>query len=168
MRAGRIGVNFFFAIIRRTDGIGMKKLRQKTRLDLVRSRDIASQEELLENLVARKIEVSQSTLSRDIQELGLAKSGGVYTVIESEPVKTSDDTTVRRLLREFLLDVAVAQNLVVLKSGPGNASVISQAVDDAGWPEIVGSIAGENTVFVAVRNPKEAREIADRILAYLQ
>ena len=66
------------------------------------------------------------------------------------------------------MDVAVAQNLVVLKSGPGNASVVSQAIDDAGWPEIVGSIAGENTVFVAVRNAKEAREIADRILSYLQ
>ena len=145
----------------------MKKLRQKTILDLVRSREIASQEELLESLLARKIEVSQSTLSRDIQELGLAKSGGVYTVMGSQPAPASDET-IRRLLREFLLEVAVAQNLVVLKSGPGNASVISQAVDDAGWPEIVGSIAGENTVFVAVRNPKEAREIADRILAYLQ
>jgi transcriptional regulator of arginine metabolism len=145
----------------------MKKLRQKTILDLVRSREIASQEELLENLLARKIEVSQSTLSRDIQELGLAKSGGVYTVIGSQPAPASDET-IRRLLREFLLEVAVAQNLVVLKSGPGNASVVSQAIDDAGWPEIVGSIAGENTVFVAVRNPREAREIADRILTYLQ
>ena|SRR5688572_8080542 len=145
----------------------MKKLRQKTILDLVRNHEISSQEELLENLLARKIEVSQSTLSRDIQELGLAKSGGVYTVIESQPAPASDET-IRRLLREFLMDVAVAQNLVVLKSGPGNASVVSQAIDDAGWPEIVGSIAGENTVFVAVRNPKEAREIADRILSYLQ
>src|SRR5687767_63057 len=141
----------------------MKKLRQKAILDLVRANEITSQEELLENLLERKIEVSQSTLSRDIQELGLAKSGGVYTVIGTEPIRASDEA-IRRILREFLSDVALAQNIVVLKTGPGNASIVSQAVDDAGWTEVVGSLAGENTVFVAVHTVKEAREVADRIL----
>jgi transcriptional regulator of arginine metabolism len=145
----------------------MKKIRQKAILDLVRSQEVASQEELLEGLLARKIEVSQSTLSRDIQELGLAKSGGVYTVMGAEPPRSSDET-IRRILREFLTDVAVAQNLVVLKTGPGNASTLSQAIDDAGWEEIVGSLAGENTVFIAVRSDKESRRIADRIREYLK
>jgi transcriptional regulator of arginine metabolism len=145
----------------------MKKLRQKAILDLVRANEITSQEELLENLLERKIEVSQSTLSRDIQELGLAKSGGVYTVIGTEPIRASDEA-IRRILREFLSDVALAQNIVVLKTGPGNASIVSQAVDDAGWTEVVGSLAGENTVFVAVHTIKEAREVADRILEFLK
>ena len=145
----------------------MKKLRQKAILDLVRTNEITSQEELLENLLERKIEVSQSTLSRDIQELGLAKSGGVYTVIGTEPIRASDEA-IRRILRDFLSDVALAQNIVVLKTGPGNASVVSQAVDDAGWAEVVGSLAGENTVFVAVHTIKEAREVADRILEFLK
>ena len=145
----------------------MKKLRQRTILELVRAHDIASQEELLENLLARKIEVSQSTLSRDIQELGLAKSGGVYTVMGGEPVRASDDA-IRRILREFLSEVLVAQNLVVLKTGPGHASTVARAVDGAGWPEIVGSIAGDDTVFVAVRVIKESREVADRILELLK
>ena len=145
----------------------MKKLRQKAILDLVRTNEITSQEELLENLLERKIEVSQSTLSRDIQELGLAKSGGVYTVIGTEPIRASDEA-IRRILRDFLSDVALAQNIVVLKTGPGNASVVSQAVDDAGWAEVVGSLAGENTVFVAVHTVKEAKEVADRILEFLK
>ena len=144
----------------------MKKLRQKAIMDLVRSREISSQEELLENLLARKIDVSQSTLSRDIQELGLAKSGGVYTVGVEAP--RSSDEAIRRTLREFITEVAVAQNLVVLKSGPGHASTISRAIDESGWPEIVGSIAGDDTVFVALRNERDSRRVADRIREFLE
>jgi transcriptional regulator of arginine metabolism len=145
----------------------MKKLRHKAILDLVRSRPISSQEELLENLQARSIEVSQSTLSRDIQELRLAKAGGVYAVTGQEPPRGSDET-VRRILREFLAEVAVAQNIVVLKTGPANASIVSQAVDDAGWSEIVGSLAGEDTVFIATRSPKDSHKIEQRILDFLK
>src|SRR5215470_10385926 len=134
----------------------MKKLRQKTILDLVRGQQIASQEELLEGLRSRNIEVSQSTLSRDIQELGLAKTGGIYTVIDQESPRATEDA-VRRILREFLTDVVVAQNIVILKTGTGNASTVSQAVDDAGWQEIAGSLAGENTVFIATRSVRESR-----------
>jgi transcriptional regulator of arginine metabolism len=157
-----------FAIIRATlESSRMKKIRQKAILDLVRSQEVASQEELLEGLLARKIEVSQSTLSRDIQELGLAKSGGVYTVMGAEPPRTSDEA-IRRTIREFLIEVALAQNIVVLKSGPGHASTLSRAVDEAKWEEVVGSLAGDDTVFVAVRSEKESRRVADRIREYLK
>ena len=145
----------------------MKKIRQKAILDLVRDKDIASQEELLEGLLARKIDVSQSTLSRDIQELGLAKSGGYYTTMGSEPSRSSDDN-VRRTIREYLTDVGVAQNLVILKSGPGHASTISRAIDEARWEEVVGSLAGDDTVFVAVRTERESKRVADRIREYLK
>ena len=146
----------------------MKKIRQKAILDLVQSRDIASQEELLENLLARKIDVSQSTLSRDIQELGLGKSGGVYTVMGLDSAPPSSDESVRRILREFLSDVAVAQNIVVLKTGPAHASTVSRAIDNAGWPEVVGSIAGDDTVFVIVRTTKEGVDLKKRVLEFLQ
>jgi transcriptional regulator of arginine metabolism len=145
----------------------MKKLRQRAILDLIRTQEITSQEQLLEELLARKIDVSQSTLSRDIQELGLAKSGGHYTVVGAEPPRASDDV-IRRTLREFLTDVAVAQNLVVLKTGPGHASTVSRAVDDAGWEEIVGSLAGDDTIFVAARSVNESRRVAERIREYLK
>ena len=145
----------------------MKKVRQKAILELVRGGEVASQEQLLEGLHARNIDVSQSTLSRDIQELGLAKSAGVYSVIDTEPQRSSEET-IRRNLREFLNDVAVAQNIVVLKTGSGHASTVSQTIDEAGWQEIVGSLAGENTVFLAVRTGKEARMVADRVLELLK
>lgn len=145
----------------------MKKVRQKAILDLIRSQEITSQEQLLEELLARKIDVSQSTLSRDIQELGLAKTGGVYTVVGTEPPRTPDET-IRRNLREFLTDVTVAQNLVVLKTGIGHASTVARAVDDAGWEEIVGSLAGDDTVFLAARSVNESRRVADRIREFLK
>ena len=69
----------------------------------------------------------------------------------------------RRIIREFLVDVAVASNIVVVKTGPGHASTVSQAIDEAGWPEAVGSIAGENTVFIATRSGKEGRTLERRI-----
>jgi transcriptional regulator of arginine metabolism len=145
----------------------MKKLRQKAILDLVRSKEIASQEELLENLLSRKIEVSQSTLSRDIQELGLAKTGGVYAVMGAESAPLSDDS-VRRILREFLHEVAVAQNIVVLKTGVANASTVSLAIDNAGWPEVVGSLAGDDTVFVVARTNRESQVLKHRIMEFLK
>jgi len=145
----------------------MKQIRQKAILDLVRNRKISSQEELLEKLLAQKIDVSQSTLSRDIQELRLAKTGGVYAVMGAEAAPASDDS-VRRILREFLHEVEVAQNIVVLKTGIANASTVSLAIDNAGWPEVVGSLAGDDTVFVAVRTPKESQVLKRRIMKFLE
>src|SRR5262245_12210036 len=142
----------------------MKRLRHNAILDIIRTGEIASQEELLVGLKERRIDVSQSTLSRDIQELRLAKTGGVYTVVDAEPAagKPSDDSF-RRIIREFLIDVAVAKNIVVVKTGPGHASTVSQALDEAGWPEAIGSIAGENTIFIAARSEREGKKLERRI-----
>jgi transcriptional regulator of arginine metabolism len=118
----------------------------------------------MRGLKARHIEVSQSTLSRDIQELRLAKTGGMYTVVEGEPTapKQSDES-LRRIIREFLLDVVVANTIVVVKTGPGHASTVSQALDEAGWPEAIGTIAGENTIFIAARSVKDAKRLERRV-----
>jgi len=142
----------------------MKRLRHSAILDLVRSGEIASQDDLMRGLKAKHIDVSQATLSRDIQELGLAKAGGVYVVVDAEaPAKPSHDDSARRIIREFLLEVQVAQNIVVVKTGSGHASTVSQALDETGWPEAIGTIAGENTVFIAVRSEKDARKLERRI-----
>jgi len=101
-------------------------------------------------------------LSRDIQELKLAKSAGVYTAVDSEPARPSEES-LRRIIREFLVDIDVAQNIVVVKTGSGHASTVSQALDETGWPESIGSIAGENTVFIAVRSPREGKKLERRL-----
>lgn len=118
-------------------------------------------------LKARQIEVSQSTLSRDIQELRLAKTGGVYAVVDAEPTTRPSEESLRRIIREFLVDIAVARNIVVVKTGPGHASTVSQAIDEAGWPEAIGTIAGENTVFIAARSERESQKLERRIREFL-
>jgi transcriptional regulator of arginine metabolism len=145
----------------------MKRLRHRAILELVRGRPIASQEDLMQGLKARHIAVSQSTLSRDIQELRLAKTAGVYTVVDAEPPKLAEESF-RRIIGEFLLDVDVAQNIVVLKTGNGNASTVSQALDEAAWQECIGTIAGENTVFVAARSEKDAKKLEARLRELLK
>jgi transcriptional regulator of arginine metabolism len=141
----------------------MKRNRHNAILDLVRSGEIASQEELMLGLKSRHIEVSQSTLSRDIQELRLAKAGGMYTVVEAETAAKGSEEAWRRIISEFLVDVAVTPNIVVVMTGAGHASTVSQALDETGWPEVIGTIAGENTVFIAVRSEKEGRKLEHRI-----
>jgi transcriptional regulator of arginine metabolism len=141
----------------------MKRRRHRAILDVIRGGDITSQEDLMLGLKARRIDVSQSTLSRDIQELRLAKTGGVYTVVDYEPAVKPSDESFRRIIREFLVDVAVAKNIVVVKTGSGHASTVSQALDEAGWPEAIGTIAGENTVFIAVRSERDGRKLERRI-----
>ncbi len=131
-------------------------------MELIRAGEVSSQEELMRGLKARDIAVSQSTLSRDIQELKLAKSAGVYTAGDSEPARPSEES-LRRIIREFLVDIDVAQNIVVVKTGSGHASTVSQALDETGWPESIGSIAGENTVFIAVRSPREGKKLERRL-----
>ena len=141
----------------------MKRHRHNAILDLVRSGEIASQEDLMRGLKARDIGVSQSTLSRDIQELGLAKAGGIYTVVDGEPAVPHSEGSLARIIREFMVDIDVAQNIVVVKTGPGHASTVSQALDETGWPEWVGSIAGENTVFAVARSSKDAKKLEERL-----
>jgi transcriptional regulator of arginine metabolism len=141
----------------------MKRHRHNAILDLVRSGEIASQEDLMRGLKTRNIGVSQSTLSRDIQELGLAKAGGVYTVVDGEPAVPHSEGSLARIIREFMIEIDVAQNIVVVKTGSGHASTVSQALDEAGWPEWVGSIAGDNTVFAVARSSKDARKLEERL-----
>ena len=141
----------------------MKRQRHNAIIDLVRSGEIASQDDLMRGLKARSIAVSQSTLSRDIQELGLAKAGGIYTLVDAEPAVSHSEGSLGRIIREFMVDIDVAQNMVIVKTGSGHASTVSQALDEAGWPEWVGSIAGDNTVFAVARSTKDAKKIEERL-----
>ncbi len=136
-------------------------MRQRHRviLELVKDQEITSQEDLMRALKERGIQVSQSTLSRDIQELQLAKAGGHYTVVDAEPPKPGEDS-LRWIVREFAEGVEVAGTIVVVKTGRGHASTVTQAIDDAEWPESVGTIAGENTLFIATRSLRDAEKVS--------
>jgi transcriptional regulator of arginine metabolism len=140
----------------------MKRLRHQAILELVKSGKIASQDDLITGLRARHIDVSQSTLSRDIQELGLGKAAGVYVVVESE-AGHAPDGSLPRIMQEFVTAIDIAENLVIIKTGPGHASTVSQGLDEADLPEAVGSIAGDNTIFIATRSVKDARKLENRL-----
>ena len=155
------GINHFVIIP------GSMRQRHQVILELVRDQEIASQEDLMRSLKARGIKVSQSTLSRDIQELKLAKTGGRYAVVGAESAKPSEDS-LNWIVREFVEGVDTAGNMVVVKTGRGHASTVSQALDDAGWSESVGTIAGENTIFLATRSPGDAQKVARWVREFLE
>ncbi len=142
-----------------------KSYRQGQILKLVRSRSLRTQDELARALRAVGIRATQVTLSRDIRELGLVKTAEGYArPTESAAPAGPDLATV---LREFLLDVRVAQNLLVLITPPAHANSVAEALDQAAWPEIVGTIAGDNTVVAIAPTSKKAVALREKLMRFL-
>lgn len=130
-----------------------KSLRQKKLLSLIRAQPFATQAELRDSLEKAGVPATQSSLSRDLEELGIVKHHGHYAV----PKVTG--TTARGLLS---LDLA-GENLVVAKTEPGRASAVAVDIDGATIQEIVGTLAGEDTIFIAVRDAKDQRQAMKKI-----
>ena len=145
----------------------MKPQRHSVILELVRTERVPSQEVLRELLAGRGIEVAQATLSRDIRELGLVKvpdeeGGSVYTV----PAHVTDPTpTLSRLLPALYVGSDGVGNLLVVKTLTGGAQPVAVAIDWEEWPEVVGTIAGDDTILMILRQPAQLRTIARRLEA---
>jgi len=140
-----------------------KTLRQKAVLDLLKQGSLANQQALQKALRRRGFKVGQATLSRDIRELNLIKTAHGYSLSQGEGAVHSGLPPVSRLLREFLLEVRVAQNLLVLRTIVGSAQPVAAAMDQQDWPELVGTIAGDDTVLVVGSDKDDARKLAHRI-----
>jgi transcriptional regulator of arginine metabolism len=140
-----------------------KAARQKTILELLHKGPIESQEELQGVLAKRGFDVGQATLSRDIRELGLVKTYDGYIAgngaAASEPVLPS----VSRLVREFVVEVRLAQNLLVLKTSVGSAQPVAASIDAEDWPEVVGTLAGDDTILVISQDNRTAQQLVRRI-----
>ncbi|EID55816.1 arginine repressor [Saccharomonospora xinjiangensis] len=157
---------------------GMNRARRHARItELVSSMAIRSQTELAKLLAAEGIEVTQATLSRDLDELGAVKLRGadsgapVYVIPEDgSPVKGVQGGTTRlsRLLAEFMVSVDASGNLMVLRTPPGAAQFLASAIDRAALDEVVGSIAGDDTIAVIAREPLSGKELAERFTALAQ
>lgn len=134
-------------------------------LNVIRAQRVRTQEELAQALRKVGVEATQVTLSRDIRELGLVKTPQGYTLpVAAGPPGPALETVVR----EFLQDVRVAQHTLVLRTPAGSASPLAEALDHAGWPEIAGTIAGDNTVLVVAPDPKTAQGLRRKLLGLLQ
>lgn len=142
-----------------------KPLRQAQIVNLIQRMSIHTQEELAVELHQLGIETTQVTLSRDIRELGLVKTAEGYKLGAIALAKAPAFAT---LAAEFVTDVREAQNLVVLKTAPANASSVAAALDREAWMEVVGTIAGDDTILVVTQNSQVANALAARIRGYLQ
>ncbi|WP_268815964.1 arginine repressor [Amycolatopsis alkalitolerans] len=151
--------------------------RQARITELVSTMAIRSQTELAKLLAAEGVEVTQATLSRDLDELGAVKLRGadsgapVYVIPEDgSPVRGVQGGTSRlsRLLAELMVSADCSGNLTVLRTPPGAAQFLASAIDRAALEEVVGSIAGDDTVAVIAREPLSGRDLADRFTALAQ
>lgn len=138
-----------------------KTLRQRAVLNALEAGPIANQEDLQRALRKRGFKVGQATLSRDIHELNLVKTAEGYTVSQEGSAATLPP--VQRLVREFVLDVRPAQNLLVVNTVVGSAQPVAAALDAQEWQEMVGTLAGDDTILIICPDKDAAKKLATRI-----
>lgn len=144
----------------------MKSVRQVAILDIIEKQDVETQEELAEALRTRGIKVTQATVSRDIKELRLLKvlsSSGAYKYATADKAENGLNERFIRMLAESVLSVAASNNLIVVKTLSGSANVAAEALDSLHWPEILGSLAGDNTILLIIRSNEEVPGVIARI-----
>lgn len=130
-------------------------------LELISTRAIRTQEELAEALAAEGWEVTQSSVSRDIAALRLVKVDGAYRRPVS--VEIPSDPNERRIADGVLTAEAAGDALVVVHTPAGEANRVAVALDRLAWPEVAGTIAGDDTIFVAVKGPAARRRVLDAL-----
>lgn len=143
----------------------MKRARHEVVVDLINRYDIETQEELAAYLRKEGFEVTQATVSRDIRELQLSKIAAgngrqKYIILPKEDVKLNDKFI--RVLRDGFVSMDMAQNILVIKTVQGMAMAVAAAVDAMHFPEIVGCIAGDDTIFAAVRSVDDTRIVMQK------
>ncbi len=142
-----------------------KTFRQGQILKLIGSKHILTQDDLARELKENfSINTTQVTLSRDIRELGLLKTPEGYRHIET----SGGGPDLATVAAEFLRDARLAQNLLVLRTSPGNANALAVALDKEDWPEVVGTLAGDDTILVVAPDSRTAEKLRGKLLGFLQ
>jgi len=137
-----------------------KSFRQGQILNIIRSRQIFTQDELARELVQHGIQATQVTLSRDIREMGLVKTSDGYRNLPSE----NTGPELADVIDEYMQDVKVAQNMVVIRTSPGNANTLAVALDNEEMDEVVGTVAGDDTVFVVAPDNSAADRLRQKLM----
>ncbi|MBE5939035.1 MAG: arginine repressor [Lachnospiraceae bacterium] len=145
----------------------MKTARQNKILELVSKNEITTQEELADLLLASGYNVTQATISRDIRELGLSKMSLDGGASQKYVAVIKDETTMNdkylNVLKTGFVSMAMAQNILVIKTVGGMAMGVAAALDGLKWNEIVGSIAGDDTIMCAIRTVDETYEVMEKL-----
>ncbi|MBI2982868.1 MAG: arginine repressor, partial [Chloroflexi bacterium] len=145
-----------------------KHHRQQTLVRLVGERDLGTQEELARALRAAGFRATQATISRDIVELGLVKvpRDGAH-VYAPPPVSSGGGADrLRRFCEDYPVQAAVSGTMVVLRSLPGTANALAAAIDAARFRQVVGTLAGDDTVFIAVARERDTRAVVERLIPF--
>jgi transcriptional regulator of arginine metabolism len=136
--------------------------------DLIRSRPISSQDELADGLAALGYSVTQATISRDLEQLGAVKvrrDSRLTYALPEQLAPAAEGPEMRTVVRDWVRSVDFAGNLVILRTPPGSAHLVGVALDNAGLPEVVGTICGDDTIFVAIRDAARAPAFAEELRA---
>ena len=141
--------------------------RQRLLAELIRTETLGSQDQLVERLATAGLSVTQATISRDLDELGAVKvrRGGVQAYALPEGIAGRDWSAERlkRVLQEWLVSAEAAGPLVVLRTPPGSAHLVGVALDAAALPSVAGAVAGDDTLFLAVRDGAAPSAVADNL-----
>ncbi len=149
----------------------MKSLRQQKIVEIISKRNIETQNQLMTALLAEGIKSTQATLSRDIRDLHLVKEltgdGSYRYVLGSRDGVSDFDQRLKKIFRESVVDYAVAQNIIVIKTLPGLANAACSALDNMEIYNLVGSIAGDDTAFLAMKDNASAELFSKEIESLL-
>lgn len=140
-----------------------KTYRQAQIQKLLRSRSVTTQQDLVRHLKADGIDASQVTLSRDLRDLGVIKTPDGYKERSALQQSGASHDTMQRVFSGFVRDVQVAGNLVVVRTLPGSAGTVGEALDIEPGLGIVGTIAGDNTIFAATADPAAAKRLVSKL-----
>ncbi|HRQ75073.1 MAG TPA: hypothetical protein PK098_04060 [Phycisphaerales bacterium] len=135
-----------------------KERRERIR-EIVDRNEIQSQEQLQELLAVEGIEATQATISRDLRDLGATKSRTGYAIVDMDSLSRGDVRELRRMLKADVLSIERATGIVVVKTRFGHAKPLAVKLDQAGLPQIVGTVSGDDTVFIATRSSSQAGEL---------
>ena len=140
--------------------------RLRALADLIRADALASQEEVTERLRAFGFDVTQATVSRDLDQLGAikVKRGGILSYALPDQIGAADWSTDRleRIMREWVVSVEAVGRMIVIKTPPGSAHLVASAIDHALLPEVAGTVSGDDTMFVAIRDGIQIRNMLSR------
>lgn len=147
----------------------LKERRQKAVAELIRAHVLGSQDEVASRLAGLGFEVTQATVSRDLEQLGALKvrrDGRIgYALPDQLNAGATAPSRLASVLRDWVSAIDIAATIVVLRTPPGSAHLIGVALDESSIPEIVGTICGDDTIFVACRSAADAETLAVRLRA---
>ncbi|MEG1966054.1 MAG: arginine repressor [Clostridia bacterium] len=148
----------------------MKSSRQIAILEIISKQMIETQEELADALNTHGFQVTQATVSRDIKELRLVKvlaTDGKYRYVIADKAENTLNERLIRMFHETVVSINSAYNQIIIKTIPASANIAAETIDSLQWPEILGTIAGDNTIMLIVRSVDEVAAIMERLHALI-